>query len=70
MRSDKDADPWDEAEWYKANPALGDFLSIEELRETAKQAQKLPASRRPFGICISISGLRQRTIFCHLTCGN
>lgn len=45
---DDDADPWDEAEWHKANPALGDFLSLEELRETAKQAQKLPALEAAF----------------------
>jgi phage terminase large subunit-like protein len=41
-------DPWDEGTWLKANPALDDFLSIEELRETAKQAQKLPALEAAF----------------------
>jgi phage terminase large subunit-like protein len=30
--ADKDDDPWDEATWFKANPALGDFLSLEEMR--------------------------------------
>jgi phage terminase large subunit-like protein len=43
-----DDDPWDEATWHKANPALGDFLSIDELRETASQAQKLPALESSF----------------------
>jgi phage terminase large subunit-like protein len=46
--ADKDDDPWDEDTWRKANPALGDFLSIDEVRETAKQAQKLPAAEAAF----------------------
>lgn len=36
----KDADPWLEENWYHANPALGDFLSIETLREEARRAKK------------------------------
>lgn len=46
--ADDDDDPWDEATWHKANPALGDFLSIEELRETARAAQQLPAMEAAF----------------------
>jgi phage terminase large subunit-like protein len=43
-----DDDPWDEATWHKANPALGDFLSLEELRQTAQAAQQLPAMEAAF----------------------
>jgi phage terminase large subunit-like protein len=46
--ADDDDDPWDEATWHKANPALGDFLSIEELRQTAQAAQQLPAMEAAF----------------------
>jgi phage terminase large subunit-like protein len=46
--ADDDDDPWDEATWFKANPALGDFLSLEELRRTARQAQQLPAMEAAF----------------------
>lgn len=34
-----DADPWDEANWYHANPALGRFLSIESLQQEALEAK-------------------------------
>jgi hypothetical protein len=30
-----DADPWDETHWKHANPALGDFLRVESMREQA-----------------------------------
>jgi phage terminase large subunit-like protein len=43
-----DDEPWDEATWRKANPALGDFLSLEEIKETAEQAKKLPALEAAF----------------------
>jgi phage terminase large subunit-like protein len=46
--ADKDDDPWAEETWFKANPALGDFLSLEEFRRQAKQAQALPASEAAF----------------------
>ncbi|MEW2631797.1 terminase TerL endonuclease subunit [Streptomyces sp. NPDC048389] len=32
-------DPWDEANWYWANPALGSFLSVQSLREEAEEAR-------------------------------
>lgn len=35
----KGADPWDESLWPEGNPALGDFLSIEALREEALEAR-------------------------------
>jgi phage terminase large subunit-like protein len=43
-----DADPWDEANWYHSNPALGDFLSIESLREEAQEARNDPAKENGF----------------------
>lgn len=43
-----DADPWDEANWYPANPALGDFLSIETLRQEAVEARNDPSKENAF----------------------
>ena len=43
-----DADPWDEAVWYRANPALGDFRSLEEMRQFAEQAKRIPAKESAF----------------------
>jgi phage terminase large subunit-like protein len=43
-----DADPWDEATWRMANPALGDFNSLEELRAQAAVAKQLPAQEAAF----------------------
>lgn len=38
-----DSDPFDEENWRLANPALGDFLSLEELRAAANKAKRLPS---------------------------
>ena len=38
-----DADPFDESLWHLANPALGDFLSIEDMRAEAAKAKRLPS---------------------------
>lgn len=38
-----DADPFDESLWKLANPALGDFRSLEEMRQAAAKAQRIPA---------------------------
>jgi phage terminase large subunit-like protein len=46
--ADEDDDPWDEATWYKCNPALGDFRSLDEMRAAAMQAQRLPAREPAF----------------------
>lgn len=43
-----EADPWDEANWYHANPALGDFLSLEALRDEATEARNDPAKENAF----------------------
>jgi len=44
----KDADPWDEANWWHANPALGDFLSLESLRKQALEAKSNPIAEMAF----------------------
>jgi phage terminase large subunit-like protein len=38
-----DADPFDEATWKACNPALGKFLSLDEMRTAADRARRLPA---------------------------
>lgn len=43
-----DADIWDEATWRLANPALGDFRSLEEMRGYAAKARRLPAREAVF----------------------
>ncbi|MGE0651514.1 MAG: terminase large subunit, partial [Alphaproteobacteria bacterium] len=43
-----DADIWDESTWYAANPALGDFRSLEEMRKFAEQARRMPAREAVF----------------------
>jgi phage terminase large subunit-like protein len=43
-----DADPWDEKTWFSCNPALGIFRSLEEMREFAEMAQKIPAQESVF----------------------
>lgn len=43
-----EADPWDESRWAEANPALGDFLSIQTLREEAADAREDPTRENSF----------------------
>jgi phage terminase large subunit-like protein len=38
----------DERVWRKANPALGDFLSLAEFRASARRAKELPAEQNTF----------------------
>ena len=40
--SDPAADPFDEATWRAANPALGVFINIDEVRRTAENARRIP----------------------------
>lgn len=47
-RANDDDDPWDEATWFKCNPALGDFRSLDEMRVAAEQAKRLPAREPSF----------------------
>lgn len=44
----EDADPWDEATWFACNPALGDFRSLDELKQFAEQAKKMPQKEAVF----------------------
>lgn len=43
-----DADPFDESNWHYANPGLGDFLSIETLRQEAAEAKAKPSEENAF----------------------
>jgi phage terminase large subunit-like protein len=47
-RAPMDADPWDESVWHACNPALGDFRSLDEMRDFAEQAKRLPAKETVF----------------------
>lgn len=43
-----DADWTDEAVWQQCNPALGDFRSLEEMREKCARAKEIPAQEAAF----------------------
>jgi phage terminase large subunit-like protein len=43
-----EADPWKLATWRKANPALGDFRSLEDVKRLSVQAQRMPAAEMSF----------------------
>jgi phage terminase large subunit-like protein len=43
-----DADPWDEANWPAANPALGTFLSWDAMRKQAREAKNNPINEMGF----------------------
>lgn len=43
-----EADPWDEETWQLGNPALGDFLSLNAMREEALEARNNPAQENSF----------------------
>ncbi len=43
-----DADPWDEKNWHFSNPALGQFLSIQSLRDEAQEARNDPSKENAF----------------------
>jgi phage terminase large subunit-like protein len=44
----EDADPWDRDTWEMANPALGDFRSLEDVKRLASQAQRMPTQENAF----------------------
>ncbi len=46
--ADEEADWKDEANWHKANPALGDFRSLEEMRASFRKALETPALENTF----------------------
>ena len=43
-----EADPWQLATWKLANPALGDFRSLPDVKRLALQAQRMPPSEMSF----------------------
>lgn len=43
-----DADPWDEANWYYASPALGTFFSLQAIRDEALEARNDPSKEHVF----------------------
>ncbi len=43
-----EADPWSEATWRMANPALGDFRSLDEMRAEAVTAMRIPSREAVF----------------------
>lgn len=44
----KDADWTDEKVWHAANPALGDFRSLDEMRTACARAREIPAQENTF----------------------
>lgn len=44
----EDADPWDPETWELANPALGDFRSLEDVKRLARQAQRMSTKENAF----------------------
>jgi phage terminase large subunit-like protein len=46
--AEPDDDPWDKRTWRKANPALGDFRSMQDMQELAHKAQRLPSFESSF----------------------
>lgn len=43
-----DVNPFDETYWPLANPALGDFLALEDMRAAARKAKRLPSRLNGF----------------------
>lgn len=46
--ADKDCDILDEKQWYKANPALGIFRNLEDLKNLAKRVKLMPLQENMF----------------------
>lgn len=46
--AEQEAEVTDEAAWYAANPALGDFNNLEELRKGAHRASRMPSFESAF----------------------
>jgi phage terminase large subunit-like protein len=44
----EDADPFSEVTWLACNPALGKFLSLQEMREASERARRIPAFEPSF----------------------
>ena len=52
-----DADPWSPKTWKLANPALGDFRSLEDVKRLALQAQHMPSAEVSFRNLILLNSL-------------
>jgi phage terminase large subunit-like protein len=61
--ADPEDDPFDESTWFKCNPALGDFRSIEEFRIAAEQARRIPARRPAFELLYLNRAIDAETAF-------
>ncbi|UIN36290.1 terminase large subunit [Methylobacterium oryzae] len=48
LAASPEADPWSEETWFHCNPALGKYLSLEEMREAAARARRMPAFEPSF----------------------
>lgn len=46
--ADPEDDPWSIETWKKANPALGDFRSLDDMRDRAAIAKRLPSEENAF----------------------
>lgn len=44
----EESDPWDPNSWKEANPALGDFRSLEDVERQAAQAKQVPSKEAAF----------------------
>lgn len=45
---DDDDDPWDEANWIKANPNMGHSVFVDEMKEAAGRAERMPSAQTAF----------------------
>ncbi|MEO0612384.1 MAG: terminase TerL endonuclease subunit, partial [Pseudomonadota bacterium] len=48
FRASEDADPWHKSTWKAANPALGDFRSLDDVERLARQARRMPSKEMAF----------------------
>lgn len=48
FEADKDADAGDEAQWAKANPALGEIIKVDDLRSEYEEAKARPRNMSAF----------------------
>lgn len=46
--AEKDDDPWKESTWRKANPSLGEIISVENFAQIANRAKQQPSYRYDF----------------------
>lgn len=58
-----DDDPYDEKNWYKANPALGKFRSLDEMRSFAQKAKILPSLESTFRNLYLNQRVQSATVF-------